>query len=184
MSSVPGNAVPSGREPVRMSCLFGVSPRPLTTSPFSVSDVCLPSLFVPCNSSRLFATTSPFALRQGPLPIRSRALTAPGPCVLRYACHVLSPAPAAAASVWQCLSAPANPPKSPPLPEPVLVMKNDMPFDAVGAMPDVDCCVIPVQPATSTAIDAATPRVIRVICDFSYVGRHLAGCGLSGPSST
>src|SRR2546425_2158151 len=35
----------------------------------------------------------------GALPMRSRALTAPGPCVLRYACHVLLPAPAACASV-------------------------------------------------------------------------------------
>ena len=30
-SSPPANAVPSGCEPVRMSCRFGVSPRPLTT---------------------------------------------------------------------------------------------------------------------------------------------------------
>jgi hypothetical protein len=31
MSGVSGNFVPSGCEPVRMSCMFGVSPRPLTT---------------------------------------------------------------------------------------------------------------------------------------------------------
>jgi len=36
-SSLPVNAVPSGSEPVRMSCLFGASPRPFTISPFSVS---------------------------------------------------------------------------------------------------------------------------------------------------
>src|SRR3954469_22416950 len=138
MSSAPVNAVPSGREPVRMSCRFGVSPRPLTTSPFSVSDVCLPRLFVPCSSARLLATTTPFALRHGPLPMRSRALTALAPCVLRYACHVLPPAPAAAASAWQCWSAPASPPRSPPLPGAVLVMKNDMPVDAVGAIADDD----------------------------------------------
>ena len=44
--------------------------------------------------------------------------------VLRYARHVRPPAPAAAASVWQCASAPARPPRSAPLPGPALVMKN------------------------------------------------------------
>jgi hypothetical protein len=39
VSTAPAIAVPSGCEPVRMSCWFGVSPRPLTTSPFSVSAV-------------------------------------------------------------------------------------------------------------------------------------------------
>ena len=34
------------------------------------------------------------------------------------------PAPAVAASVWQCLSAPARPPKSAPLPLPALVTKK------------------------------------------------------------
>src|SRR6185369_15712213 len=99
-----------------MSCLFGVSPRPLLTAPFSVSAVCLVRLLVPCSSATSLAITSPFAFFHGPLPMRSRALTAPCPCVLRYACHVLPPAPAAAASDWHCLSAPSSPPRSPPLP--------------------------------------------------------------------
>src|SRR5262249_17234474 len=43
--------------------------------------------------------TVPLEFCQGPAPMRSRALTAPAPCVLRYACHVLLPAPAACASV-------------------------------------------------------------------------------------
>src|SRR4029077_12976146 len=54
-SSAPANAVPSGCEPVRISCMFGVSPRPFTISPFSVSAVCLLMLLVPCSSARLFA---------------------------------------------------------------------------------------------------------------------------------
>src|SRR5437867_1938107 len=98
-SSPAAKAVPSGWEPVRMSCMFGVSPRPLTFSPFSVSAVSLVRLFLPWSSATSFAMTAPLAFCQGPLPMRSRALTAPGPCVLRYACHVLLLAPAACASV-------------------------------------------------------------------------------------
>src|ERR1041385_5305130 len=72
------------------------------------------------------ATVMPLALTQGPLPMRSRAFTAPSPCVDRYACQVLLPAPADAARSWQCLSAPANPPRSAPLPGPWLVTKKLM----------------------------------------------------------
>ena len=78
-SSPAAKAVPSGCEPVRMSCRFGVSPRPLTISPFSFSAVCLVSLLSPCSSSRLLAMISPLALRHGPAPMRSRALTAGRP---------------------------------------------------------------------------------------------------------
>src|SRR5688572_29760447 len=66
----------------------------------------------------------PFTLCHGPLPMRSRAFTASAPCVLRYARHVRPPAPTAVASAWQCASAPASPPRLPPLPSPTLVMKN------------------------------------------------------------
>ena len=122
------NAVPSGCVPVRMSCSFGVSPRPLTTAPFSVSAVCLLRLLLaPCRSATSLAMTSPLAFFHGPLPMRSLALTAgadPDACVLRYARQVRSPAPTAAASFWQWASAPARPPKSAPLPDPVLVTKN------------------------------------------------------------
>src|SRR5260370_1195580 len=34
-----------------MSCLLGVSPRPLTTSPFSLSAVCLVRLLGPCTAA-------------------------------------------------------------------------------------------------------------------------------------
>ena len=86
LSSLPANAVPSGCVPVRMSCWLGVSPRPLTTAPFSVSAVCLVRLLSPCSSSTLVAMTTPFTFRHGPVPMRSLALTAgvdPDACVLR-----------------------------------------------------------------------------------------------------
>src|SRR5262249_34196144 len=80
--------LPDGSEPVRMSCMFTASPRPLTVSPFSVSAVCFVILTASeCRSSTFFATITPFALYQGPLPIRSRAFTPaspPGSAVLRY----------------------------------------------------------------------------------------------------
>src|SRR4029077_6210563 len=65
-----------------------------------------------CSSSTSFATTTPFALRHGPLPIRSRAFTAAfpsAPVVLRYARHVFPPAFASFASVWPRASAPVPP---------------------------------------------------------------------------
>ena len=66
----------------------------------------------------------PLGIPPRSLPDRSRALTAPAPCVLRYACQVRLPAPRAVASVWQCLSAPATPPRFPPIPNPPLVTKS------------------------------------------------------------
>jgi hypothetical protein len=66
-----------------MSCLFGESPRPFTGSPFSVSPVCLLMFGLACNSLAFFAITSPLALRQGPLPMRSFAFTGLSPEVLR-----------------------------------------------------------------------------------------------------
>src|SRR5688500_2483846 len=59
--------------------------------------------------------------------MRTRAFTAGCSAVddvLKYARHVWSPAPCAFASAWQCASAPARPPRSPPLPRPLLVTKN------------------------------------------------------------
>src|SRR5882724_4572110 len=129
MSSLPENARPSGCEPVRMSCMFGLSPLALMVSPFSLSPVSLLILLLLlCRSSTSLAMTTPLVFCHGPLPMRSRALTAGLPSaalVLKYACHVL-PAPTAWASAWQCLSAPAKPPRSAPLPEPTLVMKKVM----------------------------------------------------------
>src|SRR5262245_22157207 len=104
--AAPRIARPSESEPVSMSCWFGVLPTPLTSAPFSVSALGLRTLLrsrsrSPCRSATFHAISCPLALYQGPLPMRSRALT--GPCVpaatvLRYARHVRLPAPAAAAS--------------------------------------------------------------------------------------
>jgi len=73
---VSAAAVPSGLEPVRMSWRFGVSPRPLTPAPVSSSAVCLLMLLPsPWRAATLSAILSPFALCQGPLPIRSFAFS-------------------------------------------------------------------------------------------------------------
>ena len=56
-------AVPSGRDPVRMSCVFGMSPTPLLIPAFSVSEICLPialptrasSIVSPCNCELFMA---------------------------------------------------------------------------------------------------------------------------------
>src|SRR4051812_17064512 len=71
-SSPAAKAVPSGCEPVSTSWRFGVSPRPLMTSPFSESALCLVSALVPCNSATSLAITAPLEFFHGPLPIRSR----------------------------------------------------------------------------------------------------------------
>src|SRR5688572_20754458 len=86
-------------------------------------------------SATSLAAMTPLALYHGPFPMRSLALTGDGPPVLRYALHVLLPAPTALASDWQCWSAPARPPRSAPLPDPVLVMKKLIFSDAFCAMP-------------------------------------------------
>src|ERR1700730_9047486 len=75
-SSPAANAVPSGCDPVSASWRFGVSPRPLMMSPFSLSAVCLVRLLAPCNSATSLAITTPFEFCHGPLPMRWRALTA------------------------------------------------------------------------------------------------------------
>src|SRR5678816_4781783 len=93
-----------------MSCSFGVDPAPLIGSPFSLNTVVrerlLPmracSIVSPCRSATSFAIgAAALPLCQGPLPIRSLALTAacpPDAPALRYACPVLLPPPAA---VWR-----------------------------------------------------------------------------------
>ena len=58
-----------GSEPVRMSCRFGSSPRPLTTAPDSSRAVSLSMAFAsPCSASTLAAISTPSALTQGPGP--------------------------------------------------------------------------------------------------------------------
>src|SRR4051812_35293774 len=125
-----------------------------------------------CRSSTLFAITSPLKLCHGPAPIRSRALTAvvpPTAWVLRYARHVLPPAPAFWAKVWHCRSAPSNPPRSAPLPSPALVTKNVM-LGACGG----GCCA---RPTDTTSVIAATDEImaqhfVRGIGILSYQGVH------------
>src|SRR5688500_20366547 len=71
--------VPSRFDPVRMSCWFGLSPRPFTTAPFSVSELSFDSLLLPlCKSATLAATCTPLALHHGPAPTRSAACILPG----------------------------------------------------------------------------------------------------------
>src|SRR4030095_12717965 len=78
-SSPAANADPSACDPVSTSWRLGVSPRPLMTSPFSLSALCLVRPLAPCNSATSLANTAPLALFHGPLPMRSRALTAGAP---------------------------------------------------------------------------------------------------------
>src|SRR6188472_2015518 len=95
----------------------------------------------PCRSATLLASSTFFALYQGPAPMRSRALTAGWPLaavVLRYASHVrpyAGGAPAAFASIAQFASAPARPPMFAPSPLPTLVTKNDMGCVAAACAP-------------------------------------------------
>jgi hypothetical protein len=107
--------------------LFGVSPRPDTILPFSSSEAAFARAFVPWSAARFSTARTHLALYHGHLPIRPRASTHgvdPDRVVLRYARHVRSPAPTLIASVWQYASAPARPPRSPPLPGFTLVMKK------------------------------------------------------------
>src|SRR5262249_25810593 len=68
------------------------------------------------SSPTFLATSTPLALRQGPMPIRLRASTGPPPLAgscsaLRYARHSWPPAPAAVANRWHRASAPPQPPR-------------------------------------------------------------------------
>src|SRR5215470_3407066 len=122
-----GGARPSSVEPVSTSCWVPTKKRPGMCRPFSAKEFSRLILLLECKSSTLAAIWTPLTLTQGPLPILSRAFTAVAPpvaCSLRYACQVLEPAPTLAAKSWQCLSAPARPPKSAPLGPPTLLTKN------------------------------------------------------------
>ena len=132
-----GVSEPSDWDPVRTSGRVGVSPRPFTVSAFAVRMLCLvrvaPS---PCSWATLWAIRTPFALYHGPVPIRSRALTASCPvtaAVLRYACQVLPATPAASANRRQCRSAPSSPPSFAPSPGPALVRKKLVRFPCADA---------------------------------------------------
>src|SRR5688500_18708962 len=80
-AALPSSVRPCESDPVRMSCWFGVSPRPFTGSPFSLSANSLLMLLrsrcrSPCRSLTFLAISAPFALYQGPVPMRSRAFAA------------------------------------------------------------------------------------------------------------
>jgi len=66
-----------------------------------------------------------------------------------YACHIAAPRPAPAASIWQCASAPAIPPRLAPLPGPALVTKNVMSAGPGGAVAQL---ASNPNPATATAM--------------------------------
>src|SRR5580765_7171386 len=110
----------------------------------------------PCRCARSCAIISPLKLYQGPVPMRSRALTAGWPgraCVLKYACQLRLPAPADVASVWQCASAPANPPRLPPSPMVSLVTKKFIigeGFSPRGYSPGLWTCASNRQDASET----------------------------------
>jgi len=98
VSRRPSRSARPGSEPVRISCSFGVSPRPLTISPFSSEAVCVLTLLCSeCRSLALFATTTPLAFCHGPCQCgcARHALSPPGNAVLRYARQLVGLAPAA-----------------------------------------------------------------------------------------
>src|SRR5258706_599622 len=163
-------ALEGGAAPVRMSCSFGLSPRPLIGSPFSESAVSFVMFALSeCSSATFFATTTPLALRHGPLPTRSRALTPaspPGSEVLRYAFQLLCFEAAALASALQCASAPSSPPRSAPLPLPTLVTKNVMsPLDA-GLPFALSCACTPLIAVTRMPAATITGNFIALSSGF------------------
>src|SRR5580693_1435444 len=104
--------------------------------------------------------------------MRSRAFTAGWPgraCVLKYACQVRFPAPAAVASVWQCASAPANPPRLPPSPMVSLVTKKFIigeGFSPRGYSPGLCTCASNRQDASETMQNNARPEDL-ILCIVS-----------------
>ena len=97
------------------------------------------------------------------------------PCVLQVGVPRLAAAPpAAAASVWQYLSAPSRPPKSAPLPAPVLVTKNVMAAGWAAAVP-----------IAAKVSSAARPILLRVMAVSSWklfvVDREFARRPWQGP---
>ena len=124
LSSPAGKARPSGLRAGQDSWRLGVSPRPLITSPFSVSAVCLVRLFwrhairrYPWLSSRLWRSPRPRADAVARID-RVDALSG----------EVSMPSLGARADRsgerWQCLSPPARPPGRRPCPDPTLVTKK------------------------------------------------------------
>ena len=152
--------------------LIRVSPRPLTTSPFSVSEFSLPNLLLSeCRSAtrsrRRLLGIHPWTLADAV----ARASTAGLPsaaAVLRSARQVLV-LPAALARFWQCWSAPASPPRAAPLPGPELVMKKLILSGAVCAK-------------AGTARRIVMRNGVLVMCDSS--GDHISNSSWSCAEAT
>src|ERR1700693_3049828 len=112
--------------------------------------------------------------------MRSRALTAAPPAAgvleLRSARHVLLPAPAAWASDWQCASAPATPPRSPPLPGPWLVMKKVILLAcwASEAVPPMDTIAAAARMDNRNFVLMASPHTFVTLSFILAVRPHSA----------
>src|SRR5262247_1122630 len=78
------------------------------------------------------------------------------------------PAPTAAASLWQCASAPARPPKFAPLPGPALVTKKVI-WAAWGAL-----CAPTNQVSTNTVVAAKKNQVCLLFIRNSF--RNVDAC--------
>src|ERR1700730_13922716 len=98
--------------------------------------------------------------------MRSRAFTAGlagRAWVLREAGQVRLPAPTAVASVWQCASAPASPPRLPPSPTGTLVTKKFIigeGFSPRGYSPGFWVCASSRQDASETMPNNARAVVL------------------------
>src|SRR4051794_24410776 len=93
---------------------------------------------------------TPLALYQGPVPMRSRALTV---VVLRYACQVTPPRPTAVARRWQRASAPGSPPR-------LAVVLVSLLTKKLIALPDAPALPPPVPGAPASARPAPPPAPV------------------------
>src|SRR5215472_1505076 len=111
--------------------------------------------------------------------MRSRAFTAGCPgraCVLKYACQARFPEPTAIASVWQCASAPASPPRLPPSPMGALVTKKLIlgeGFSPRGYSPGLWTCASNRQDASETVQDNSRAEVLILVMDRSKCERRI-----------
>src|SRR5262245_8459977 len=158
-----GISVPSAFEPVRMSCSTGAGDPghwPLIRRPvWSMKSEASPVR--ECSSSRFLATSTPLALRQGPMPMRLRASTGPPPLAgswlaLRYARHSWPPAPAEVANRWHNASAPLRPPIFPVV---LVVLVTKKVMEPVG----LDGMVLLFAPHPAASMQRATADHVFIV---------------------